>query len=417
MASPNPAMFSWQQPLAALFGGLSAAGQPGGFANFGMGVNQALQQQQGAAQAQQMAELRDMQIQQQQQEMARANKEAADREATGRQLAAMVTGQMPVKSVGNYGAATGGVQTGQPAMFKNWSPEQRAVFAQFAQSNPAAAQQFVVEQQFAQPTYRAPINIAGKLYDPNDPTKLVADHSADEIALAQAKRDITRVDVDLPAVETEFQKTLGKTQGEQAAAIAPAANKARMAMDQYTALEQAVAGMKAAGSDPGRLAGMANELAASAQAFGIDPASLGLPANAGPYEQALAISNKLALANIGSDNGGLPANNFTEADRNFIMQIAPQITNTEQGLAAKIDMGRRVNKRNLDAEELWNSGRYQQTQEGFSQYQKDWAAYVRANPLYTPEELARVKALATGSDAGGGWQEINGVRIRQKPNG
>jgi hypothetical protein len=151
MASPNPAMFSWQQPLAALFGGLSAAGQPGGFANFGMGVNQALQQQQGAAQAQQMAELRDMQIQQQQQEMARANKEAADREATGRQLASMVTGQMPVKSVGNYGAATGGVQTGQPAMFKNWSPEQRAVFAQFAQSNPAAAQQFVVEQQFAQP--------------------------------------------------------------------------------------------------------------------------------------------------------------------------------------------------------------------------------------------------------------------------
>jgi hypothetical protein len=168
----QPAMFSWQQPLAALFGGLSAAGQPGGFANFGAGVNQTMQQQQQAAQAQQMAELRDLEIQQQQQQMARANKEAADREARGQQLASLVEGggiqtASAVRPVGNYGAATGGAigaqQPGQPAMFRNWSPEQRAVFVQFARDNPDAAQQFMVEQQFAQPEQYEATSPIGKL--------------------------------------------------------------------------------------------------------------------------------------------------------------------------------------------------------------------------------------------------------------
>jgi hypothetical protein len=155
----TPAMFSWQQPLAALFGGISAAGQPGGFANFGAGVNQTMQQQQQAAQAQQMAELRDLEIQQQQQQMARANTEAAQKDVLRNQIAAMLGGAGSVQTasgvrpVGNYGAATGGAPTapGQPAMFQNWSPEQRATFQQYAQSNPEGALQFIVEQQFAQP--------------------------------------------------------------------------------------------------------------------------------------------------------------------------------------------------------------------------------------------------------------------------
>ncbi len=40
-------------------------------------------------------------------------------------------------------------------------------------------------------TYRAPINIGGKLYDPNDPTKLLADHSQDEISTRLASRPQT----------------------------------------------------------------------------------------------------------------------------------------------------------------------------------------------------------------------------------
>jgi hypothetical protein len=169
MAS-NPAMFSWQQPLAALFGGISAAGQPGGFANFGAGVNQTMQQQQQAAQAQQMAELRDLEIQQQQQQMARANTEAAQKDVLRNQIAAMFGGAgsvqtaSAVKPVGNYGAATGGaMQPGQPAMFADWSPEKRAVFQQYAEANPEGALQFIVEQQFAAPKPYDAASPLGKL--------------------------------------------------------------------------------------------------------------------------------------------------------------------------------------------------------------------------------------------------------------
>jgi hypothetical protein len=113
----RPAMFSWQQPLAALFGGLSAAGQPGGLANFGAGVNQTMQAQSQQAQQQQIAELRRMQIEQAQMEMNRANTEDAQRKATIERLRNLggAGGATPVRPVGNYGAATGGAP--QPSMF------------------------------------------------------------------------------------------------------------------------------------------------------------------------------------------------------------------------------------------------------------------------------------------------------------
>jgi hypothetical protein len=130
MLPQQPAMFSWQQPLAALFGGLSAAGQPGGLANFGAGVNQTMQAQSQQAQQQQIAELRRMQIEQAQMEMNRANTADAQRQATAQRIAAMFGGGgvktasgaqpgqpamiNPVRPVGNYGAAVGGAP--QPAM-------------------------------------------------------------------------------------------------------------------------------------------------------------------------------------------------------------------------------------------------------------------------------------------------------------
>jgi hypothetical protein len=145
----KPAMFSWQQPLAALFGGLSAAGQPGGLANFGAGVNQTMQAQSQQAQQQQIAELRRMQIEQAQMEMNRANKEQADRDAAAQQVAALLGGgPSPVRPVGNYGAAVGGAP--QPAMF-NLTPEQSAILQARSKGDPRGTLDFLTQQAFAQP--------------------------------------------------------------------------------------------------------------------------------------------------------------------------------------------------------------------------------------------------------------------------
>jgi hypothetical protein len=149
MLPQQPAMFSWQQPLAALFGGLSAAGQPGGLANFGAGVNQTMQAQSQQAQQQQIAELRRMQIEQAQMEMNRANKEQADRDAAAQQVAALLGGgPSPVRPVGNYGAAVGGAP--QPAMF-NLTPEQSAILQARSKGDPRGTLDFLTQQAFAQP--------------------------------------------------------------------------------------------------------------------------------------------------------------------------------------------------------------------------------------------------------------------------
>jgi hypothetical protein len=162
MLPQQPAMFAWQQPLAALFGGLSAAGQPGGLANFGAGVNQTMQAQSQQAQQQQIAELRRMQIEQAQMEMNRANKEQADRDAAAQQVAAMFGGgQSQARPVGNYGAAVGGAP--QPSMFGNLSPEQSALLQQRAKLDPMGTLDFVTQQAFAQPEGQEAASPIGKI--------------------------------------------------------------------------------------------------------------------------------------------------------------------------------------------------------------------------------------------------------------
>jgi hypothetical protein len=141
----QPAFFSWQQPLAALFGGIGRVGQTGTWAEFGPGVAQAANDWRTYQMEQERFDILRQQADQQRQEFEagqrRANQEAEQRAATQAQIAAMFggagaggagsigtasapsapqagqpamfSGQMPVTPHGGYGAATGG----RPAMF------------------------------------------------------------------------------------------------------------------------------------------------------------------------------------------------------------------------------------------------------------------------------------------------------------
>jgi hypothetical protein len=155
----NSGYSKWQAPLAALFSGLSAVGQPGGWGNFGVGVGQGLQNFQQGQQNQQMMDLRRMQIEQAEAEMRRANQEREQeqaRQASIRQSLARFTGSpTDVQPVGNYGAATGGVQTASgpspiAAMFGG-DPQKAALFTEYADAYPEQAYQMLVERGFAEP--------------------------------------------------------------------------------------------------------------------------------------------------------------------------------------------------------------------------------------------------------------------------
>lgn len=148
----KPAQFSWQQPLAALFGGISAAGQPGGWSNFGAGVNQVQQQQQQAATAQQMAELRQMQIEQAQEEMRRSELEREQEAALQRMIQQQLGGVgHPVRQIGDVPGRTVGGAPGQSALLSDMNPQQSALFSTYAQIDPKRAIQMLTERAFAEP--------------------------------------------------------------------------------------------------------------------------------------------------------------------------------------------------------------------------------------------------------------------------
>jgi hypothetical protein len=155
----NAGYSPWQAPLAALFAGISAAGQPGGWSNFGMGVQQGQQNFQQGQQGQQMMQLRQMQIQQAEEEQRRANQEREEAQAIKQRLKDGLLGgpgsPTPTMAHGGYGAATGGIQTASgtaplAAMFQN-DPQKAAIFNMLVEDNPHAALQFITEQTFAQP--------------------------------------------------------------------------------------------------------------------------------------------------------------------------------------------------------------------------------------------------------------------------
>jgi hypothetical protein len=165
----------WQAPLAALFSGISAAAQPGGFANFGQGVQQGQQNFQQGQQQQQMMDLRRMQMEQAQEEQRRANQEREQAQAQQdriRQSIARLTGSptpTEVQPVGNYGAATGGIQTasgapgGQLAAIFGGDQQKAALFSEYAEAYPEQAYQMLVERGFAEPDQYEASSPQGKL--------------------------------------------------------------------------------------------------------------------------------------------------------------------------------------------------------------------------------------------------------------
>jgi hypothetical protein len=112
----------WQAPLAALFGGLAAAGQPGGWNNFGPGVIQGSQnflaQQRGMMQDQRAQDIFQMQREEHDAAMRRANQEEARLKATQERLRSLLNppGQSVILGMGQTASA----------------PQDAALFSQYA---------------------------------------------------------------------------------------------------------------------------------------------------------------------------------------------------------------------------------------------------------------------------------------------
>lgn len=164
----------------------------------------------------------------------------------------------------------------------------------------------------------------------------VAANAPAQIDLATGKIDVKgpQVAIDQRG-ESEFERAYGGGLAKEALGVIESGNKASDDMQKVQLLRGLLGQIKT-----GQLTPAQSTMGAWMQSVGLDPKAVGidpnLPASA---EAASSLINKFALSNIGATTGGIPANNFSEADRKFILQLVPSLRNRPEAndilLAAK----------------------------------------------------------------------------------
>lgn len=226
--------------------------------------------------------------------------------------------------------------------------------------------------------------------------------------IQQKRAGANQFTLNQPPQETAYQQALGKSEGDEINSISAGANTSRATIDQLTTINALRSALKQTGNDVSALAPIKMQIGQIAQAVGMQPSDMPTWANgdaAGLYQALDAVTKRLALSNVGSGKeGALPANNFSEADRKFVVGMVANISDTPEGFQAKNLIQQRVAQRNIDKEQLWNSGAYNQASEAdYRRFKSDWSKYVNSHPLFTPQEVQNFSQLVmTGNAAAPG---------------
>lgn len=150
-----------------------------------------------------------------------------------------------------------------------------------------------------------------------------------------------------PAGETAEESAKGKARGEAAAATEAAG---RQAPDTIAKLD--LLGGLLRNVNTGALFPTEAKVADWMTAFGLDPARSGLNPDAPMTAQvAQKIINELTVGMIGP--GGFPANNFSDADRKFISDIFPKISNRPESNELALGILKKVQKKKLEYSDAW----------------------------------------------------------------
>jgi hypothetical protein len=144
--------------------------------------------------------------------------------------------------------------------------------------------------------------------------------------------------------ENEEAKAAGKAAGERRATMFSSANGATNNLATLTRVQTLLDQV-----DQGKLAPGRMTISAWAKSLGVNDdfaKGLGLdPKKVGDAQALQAMTNELVLGKIGA--GGLPANNFSDADRQFLSDTLPRLGNDPRANKLLIEAARRVNQTNI----------------------------------------------------------------------
>ena len=207
------------------------------------------------------------------------------------------------------------------------------------------------------------------------------------------------VTVPIDLTEDKFNTEYGGNLADMASAVLTNADMADQQISNIQQMRYLVGQWRQAGGETGQLANTSAMVSSWMQTLGMDPTSLGLPADAGPAQALQALSNSMTLGKIGGE-GGMPANNFSDADRAFIMSTNPQLQDTPSGFEAKLLIAERAAERTRVKEQMWIQARSEG--KSFETFRQEWRDYVNRTPLLTEQDKNMIEAAKSGGSSGGG---------------
>ena len=158
------------------------------------------------------------------------------------------------------------------------------------------------------------------------------------------------VNINMGSGETEEAKALGKAAAEDQVAMITAGKSATNQIAKLNLVQDLLAK-----TQTGKWQDVKNALTAGAKSLGLSEEQIrsmgGDPNSPATQEAVQKIVNEMTIGMIGK--GGFPANNFSDADRNFLEKIFPNIQNQPEANAVALEVLRRVERRKQEAYNSW----------------------------------------------------------------
>lgn len=181
--------------------------------------------------------------------------------------------------------------------------------------------------------------------------------------------------------ENEEAKAAGKAAGERRATMFASAGAASKTLQNLSRTESLLDQVAQGKLEPSRMT-----VSAWAKALGVSDdvaTSLGLdPKGVGSAQALQSLVNESVIGKIGA--GGFPANNFSDADREFITGIFPRLGDDPQANKIRIEGARRM--ANLDLQRARDYQAWKQSpankSKGFEDFEVEWSDKVAKQDIF-----------------------------------
>lgn len=210
--------------------------------------------------------------------------------------------------------------------------------------------------------------------------------------------------------EREETKAFGKAAGEAAAETMKAAGAASQKLAQLDLAEKRLDQVEQGRLVPGKM-----KLTALAKALGLNDEFLkriGLNPDQLADQQAFdALRGSMMVEMIGS--GGFPSNNFSDADREFLLGTLMSLANDPRANKLIIEAARRVEKLKIEKARAFRDWKKENKDGSFFDFETDWIARMQQQDVFGDlRREAEALGGAGAQQAGGGGGQSHPVPVR-----